>query len=257
MSDVKIHVHISNDPYTRIRNSVLQDDRISFCARGVLAYLFSKPANWTPMMKDVQKNGGLSEYAQQKVMRELREAGYAWLEKTPTGQVYHVTDIPQNPPPEIRRVRNSTGGNSGGIQTKEGTNKRIIKKKESIDAGNELTVDKAENGMSEMSLDWDQDDFGQWWNAYPKQIGQDAARKAYFKAADKTDRATLLRGAEGYAAEVKGRDKQYIKGATAWLNEELWDDYDYQAKGLYRYEGQDINIDAETAARIGAKKVEK
>jgi hypothetical protein len=253
-----IKEHLESD-YVQVPNSLAQHRGLSFFARGMLLYILSKPADWIIREKDLMNEGNCGRDRVRNAVKELLEAGYLTrFQKRSSGKfkgveyVAHqrVQPSPEKPSTEKPTPVNPTHTKERSIQRKEST-------KDSTVAGNELTVDKAENGMSEMSLDWDQDDFGQWWNAYPKQIGEAAARKAYFKAADKTDRATLLRGAEGYAAEVKGRDKQYIKGATAWLNEELWDDYDYQAKGLYRYEGREINIDAETAARIGAKKVEE
>lgn len=252
MNDVNIHVHISEDPYTRILNSVLQDSTISFCARGVLAYLFSKPADWTPMMRDVQRNGNLSEYAQQKIMRELRQSGYAWLETTPTGQIYHVTDIPQNPPLEIRMVRNSTSGISGGIQTKEGTNERKNTNKINS-AGNDFTIDKSENNLSaDDTHPWDQDAFEIWWRAYPRQLNKKKTKDQYLLALKKTDAAELLRGAESYAKQNRDTDPQYIKRPDNWLRDECWWDTP-PAKARYIINGQIVELDPETAKEIGAE----
>lgn len=248
-----IHIHISDDPYTRIRNSVLQDKRLSFAARGVLAYLFSKPAGWVPRMYDLEKEGNFGTAARKKVMRELRDLGYAWTEKTQTGTIYHVTDIPQDPPVENRTVRKATGGKSTPIQTKDATNERKNTNKRDS-SGMDLEIDKSENGMSEMVDELDADDFGLWWAAYPKQIKRDRAAAAYRIARKKTDAATLLRAAEGYAHEVRNREQEYIHFAHSWLRQELWDDYDTQKKSMYIYEGIEIELTEKDARDIGAKK---
>lgn len=251
MSDIKIHVHVSDDPYTRIRNSVLQDHRLSFQARGVLAYLFSKPADWVPRMYDIRKAGGIGEKAQRSIMRELRENGYAWLEKIPEGSIYHVTDIPQDPPACKGRVPLGQGAETGGYTNKrESTNERKNTNKRDS-TGMDLEIDKTENGMSEMIDELDADDFGMWWAAYPRQVNEKNARTAYYAASKKVDRATLLRAAEGYAKEVRGRAKEYITLPARFLTDEMWQDYDLSKREEYTmYNGevrQLTSTEAETA----------
>jgi len=59
----------------------LEDPRLSFKAKGILAYLLSKPDNWYCYSKHLAKVGPDGISAVKTGLRELREAGY--LEKRP------------------------------------------------------------------------------------------------------------------------------------------------------------------------------
>jgi hypothetical protein len=121
-------------------------------------------------------------------------------------------------------------------------------------SGMDLEIDKTENGMSEMINDLDTDDFGMWWAAYPRQVNQKKAKDAYMAASRKVDRATLLRAAEGYAKEVKGRDKEYITMPARFLQDELWDDYDKSKRRPYMLDGEERMLTEEEADYLGAYK---
>jgi hypothetical protein len=63
------------------------------------------------------------------------------------------------------------------------------------------------------------DAFSTFYQTYPKKVARRAALKAYTHSLKRgaTD-AELLAGAKRYAAEVVGREVQYIKAPAAWLN---------------------------------------
>jgi len=121
-------------------------------------------------------------------------------------------------------------------------------------AGMDLEIDKSENGMSAMKHDLDEDDFAMWWAAYPRQVSRKKARDAYMAASRKVDRATLLRAAEGYAKEVKGRDKEYITMPVKFLREEMWEDYDNSKRRPYMLDGEEKMLTTEEAEYLGAYK---
>ena len=66
------------------------------------------------------------------------------------------------------------------------------------------------------------DSFEQWWEAVPRKVAKGQARKAYKTALKKTDAETLLAGIKRYAEAVRGKDAEYIRHATTWLNGEGW-----------------------------------
>jgi DNA-binding MarR family transcriptional regulator len=106
--------------------------------------------------------------------------------------------------------------------TKEQKNKNIGAGKPKYDS----------DGFSNMVEEWDEDAFGMWWSVYPKKKAKGKAREAYMKALKKTDPATLLRGAENYAAQET--DFEFTKHPTTWLNQECWDDsYELNEKKKY------------------------
>jgi hypothetical protein len=65
------------------------------------------------------------------------------------------------------------------------------------------------------------DPFDDFWAAYPKKVGKDAARRAWAKAVRRADAAKIV--------EVVGRypfrsDRQFVKDPSTWLNAGCWED---------------------------------
>jgi hypothetical protein len=66
----------SEHAYLAISRALTQDRRLSFEARGVLAYLLSKPSDWIVRIQDLQKEGGCGRDRIYRILKELRDAGY-------------------------------------------------------------------------------------------------------------------------------------------------------------------------------------
>ena len=73
-------VHDEQNPYFIMRRDSAQDDKISWEARGVLAYILSKPDDWVVQVKDLQqkKCGRDKVY---RILDELKSAGYLERER--------------------------------------------------------------------------------------------------------------------------------------------------------------------------------
>lgn len=71
--------------FTTIANSVINDDQISFRAKGILIYLLSKPEDWVVHLCQLESNGQEGRAAVRSAMKELAEAGYAELVKLKNG----------------------------------------------------------------------------------------------------------------------------------------------------------------------------
>lgn len=66
--------------------------------------------------------------------------------------------------------------------------------------------------------------FDEWWSIFPLKTGKISAHKAYYRivrdgAATHDD---LANGARRYAAERAGKERQFTKHPTAWLNAGRW-----------------------------------
>ena len=77
----------ASDNFAQIANACLQDERLSFRARGVLASMLSRPPGWTTS-------------AERSALRELEKFGYLIRVKAQDekGQWHHhqdVFDVPQ------------------------------------------------------------------------------------------------------------------------------------------------------------------
>lgn len=67
------------DPFARIPNELLADDRVSWRAKGILSYLCGKPDGWKMRVADLCNHGTEGEFAVRSALKELRKAGYAQL----------------------------------------------------------------------------------------------------------------------------------------------------------------------------------
>lgn len=76
---VDIRVERTLEPFTVIQNRILQDDRLSFKARGVLGYIFSRGKDYQVRVKDIINSGNEGRDAIQSAMKELEACGYAKL----------------------------------------------------------------------------------------------------------------------------------------------------------------------------------
>lgn len=99
-TETTIHVHKrTTDPFARVPKTVLDDETLSWKAKGILAYLIGKPADWKVIINDLVKRSTDRHAAVKTGLKELRKAGYARLEcLREKGKVvawkWHVADEP-------------------------------------------------------------------------------------------------------------------------------------------------------------------
>ncbi len=90
---------------------VVEDERLSWAARGVVCYLLSRPGNWKVLPKDLQKRGDLGRDGIYRVLRELLKVGYAEYHRIRDapdsdrvrirGGVYIIHEVPLSPHPDL------------------------------------------------------------------------------------------------------------------------------------------------------------
>lgn len=66
--------------------------------------------------------------------------------------------------------------------------------------------------------------FAEFYMAYPRKVGKEAARRAFEKAAKTTDPDVIVAGARRYAADPNLPERQFIPHPSSWLNAGRWDD---------------------------------
>lgn len=99
MSTIR-RVHRPADNFTIIANDAVRDDRLSWAARGILAYLLSHEQGWETSERDLADKSSAGRFAVRTALAELETHGY--LSRTQTrdlsGKVsaaeYHVSDCP-------------------------------------------------------------------------------------------------------------------------------------------------------------------
>ena len=75
---------------------VFEDKTLSFGARGLMAYLLTKPDNWEVRMSQLISASPAKRVATQRMMKELKDAGYVrrYQENDPkTGKFITITEV--------------------------------------------------------------------------------------------------------------------------------------------------------------------
>ena len=85
----------------------VEDDRLSWAARGLLCYLLSRPDDWKVLVNDLRKRGNLGRDGVYRLLRELRTVGYARFLRLRDkngrirGGIYILREIADSPDPEL------------------------------------------------------------------------------------------------------------------------------------------------------------
>lgn len=69
------------DPFARVPKSLLNDQRLSWKAKGIISYLIGKPSDWKTNVKDISARSTDGSNAIRSALNELRKLGYARLDK--------------------------------------------------------------------------------------------------------------------------------------------------------------------------------
>lgn len=102
------------DRWVTIDRATVEDDRLSFKARGLLAYLLSRPDNWRARSEHLASVGPDGRTAVLSAMGELRDAGYLrtvkWQDDGGHWQSVNVVhESPDEPDAEVGEVAPATG----------------------------------------------------------------------------------------------------------------------------------------------------
>jgi hypothetical protein len=95
------------DRFVVMDQRAVEDDRLSWAARGLLCYLLSRPDDWKVMVNDLRKRGNLGRDGIYRLLRELRTVGYAKFLRLRDrngrirGGIYIIREIADSPDPEL------------------------------------------------------------------------------------------------------------------------------------------------------------
>ena len=106
-------------PFTQVANSVLNDNTISWKAKGIFAYIYSKPDGWdfsTVRMKNDATDG---IDALVSGIKELEDTGYLIRKKLPSGRVIYTIGYIKKPVLENPRQGKSHSGKIQDISNKD------------------------------------------------------------------------------------------------------------------------------------------
>ena len=90
-----------------IDQRAIEDERLSWAARGLLGYLLSRPDDWKVLVNDLRKRGDLGRDGIYRLLKELRNAGYMQFVRSRDeqgrirGGTYIVQEVSGLPHPDL------------------------------------------------------------------------------------------------------------------------------------------------------------
>lgn len=186
--------------FTQVPNTVLNDKRLSLKAKGLYAYLFSKPDDWVFHIGIMEKELKESRGQIYSIIKELIQFGYIIRKQINENGKFGgiIYEFVENPHTEIPCTEKSAYGKT--------CTHNNIDNKEILINNNKYTYK-----------------FNEFWDKYPKQRAgsKQKALSAYMKAIKekRTTEEDLLKAVALYAEsdEVK---RGFAKGCAAWLNDD-------------------------------------
>jgi len=122
----KIDFRTEKIPFTQVANTVLNNQNLSFKAKGLYAYLYSKPDGWNFEFGRIAEDSNDGIDSVRSAINELEEAGYLVRTKTPSGRMIYslsIEPIVENPRLEPiwekPRLGKTQVGKIQGISNKE------------------------------------------------------------------------------------------------------------------------------------------
>lgn len=228
------------DNFTVVTNQLINDQTLSWAAKGVLCYLLSKPTDWQFFIGDIVKHAACTEYQVQKLIKELETAGYIkrYKDVKPgTNKLYWVWEINIEKEnlrqPEIATIVNCDGRKIVPYtNTNTDTNTDLtVKPLRDINNTDVLFTSLPPKG----AVADHEDDWEQFWKSYtPVKIdgrvvqkgSKSVARKKYMQIRKKgVTHAELMQGMLAYIRYCK-ENAILSCGVAVFLNQERWkDDY--------------------------------
>lgn len=213
-----VRISKRSNPFVQIDKRPLEDQRISWRAKGIWAYLLSKPNDWQVRSEDILKHGSERRDAVRSAMAELKAFGYAKIEQTRNGKQWIVFEepCPENPSmaiepcPEKAKMGKSATSNNNILVS---NNELLLNCEEPVNnRPNRIKTSKATAAEAESI-----------YLIYPKKAARPAALKAIIKAIDRVGALELARRTRAYA-EIRGTSLQFVPHPATWFNQERYND---------------------------------
>ena len=210
-----------NTDYAVIANAPLNDVSLSWEARGVLAYLLTKPDSWEVRTIDLVKRGPAGQWKVERILRELKGGRYLQRkrERQPDGTFLWISTVYEQPYPGNPVVDKPVVEDRGMYQVLTLASTEVLSAPNGAGAnGNGNGKDKTptlQQSVFGAICDWMSLDASGPSKATAANIGRLAA--AYIKADESSDRVTLD-AQRWYAEDWRGQKGQApsVAQATDW-----------------------------------------
>jgi hypothetical protein len=234
--------------FTQISNSMLEDSRLSWRAKGLLSYMLSRPDNWKINKTDLQKRATDGRDALQSGLAELKEIGYLHIYRkhSENGQfeyIWEYDDEPFTPENLNTEKQRESGENMQNSHIRE-TRIRENQLRESSIYNNTVFNNTDFNNTKNKELKTNMSSIGEkslekefelLWKIYPRKMGKKKAFDSFKKArkVKKVPYEIIENGLYRYLRHIEdqGLEEQYIQHGSTWFNQEKWQD-EYITTGI-------------------------
>ncbi len=194
-----------NANYTVMNRTALNDKRLSWKAKGIIAYMLSMPDDWVFYIQELITHSTDGEKSFRSGLKELKDFGY--VKRYPVYQDKKIThwetvihEVPQN---DLDAENLQVGSVHVGKEALLNTD---------IKPSTEET-----NGQNE---------FDQFWSIYPKKVKKKTALQSFKRARKTHSLETILEGTKKYDKQLKKNQtaSQFILHPSTFLNQEAFID---------------------------------
>jgi hypothetical protein len=204
------------DRFTAIDRRTINDDQLSFRARGILIWLLDKPDDWVCDSTRLAQQATEGRDAVRTALKELEAAGYLERLKSRDDKGHWVTEwvIHETPPDDWKSGVGQSGVGKPGAITEDSV----------LTTETETPLPPSE-GSVEVVPEWEVF-FDAFWDFYPRKVGKPAAKRAMKAKYIHENRHAMADGikAWGYYWARANTEEQFIPHPSTFLNQERYND---------------------------------
>ena len=200
----------------------VEDENISWKAKGIMSYLFSKPDDWQIYQTQLEKVSIDGKASVRSTINELIDNGYMTRQSRRKsngdfdGYDYTLHEYPTND--GVRKMEDAKMEDA----------KMEIAKSDTTN-NNSTNNDLTNNDINTSATKVTKEQFDQWWNLYDKKLDKKKAFSLFKTALKKHDFETIMNGTKDYLKTIT--DKQYQKYPKTFLSQESFlNDYGNEVK---------------------------
>lgn len=212
--------------YTVVNRKVIDDDRLSYRALGLLVYLLDKPDNWRVEAAQLARGRTEGRDAVRAALMELAEAGYLVRQRRQNdgGQWITETFLYETP------GRAEDGKPGVG---EPGVGEPVVGAPGALTKTEPNTVNEPRKTSSSSSAEADET-FEAWWKLYPKKKAGKGQARARWRKMTIADRLAAMLVIPMHVAWWNEHEtaEQFIPAGDVWLNQRRWEDEQPRVRAL-------------------------
>lgn len=203
--------------FTQVSNNILKDNRLTWKAKGVFAYLYSKPDDWDFSTERMKFDSFDGREALLSGLKELETLGYLQRKRFASGKMEYVLDY--NPKSENPiEAKKPLSGNPTVGKSHSGKTRRI--------SNTELNTSNTERENNTEGVYSDKN-FVEVWEIYPRKTGKGGAWKVWQKLKiTQTLAKKIIESVKSYSKTKQWQkdDGQFVPHLVTFLNQRRFDD---------------------------------